>query len=299
MSMAVELKRVFRSVGPEFSLGPLTLAVPRGAIYALIGPNGAGKTTTLNLLMGAGSPESGEVELLGLPSASREADIKRRVGFVSPALDYSAWQTVGRAIDFVRSFYPDWVPSRTERLQALFDIQRTQRIAELSFGQRTKLALILALSRECDLLILDEPTVGLDPVSKRALFVELLQFMGDESHSIVISSHQLADVERVADHVAVLNRGKILITSRIDQLLDRYRLLELATPHSPRPGLEGVTVLEGHEGRARILLDLRANTPASLLQQGWDIISNTALTLEELFLTLIQVDEARRPWRPR
>ncbi|MHB1540551.1 MAG: ABC transporter ATP-binding protein [Steroidobacteraceae bacterium] len=299
MSMAVELNGVFSSLGPDFALGPLNLTIPRGAVYALIGPNGAGKTTTLNLLMGAGRPQVGAIELLGLPLAAREADIKRRVGFVSPELDYSAWQTVGRAIDFVRGFYPDWAQSRTERLQALFDIHRTQRIAELSFGQRTKLALILALSRDCDLLILDEPTIGLDPVAKRALFVELLHFMADESRTILLSSHQLADVERIADHVALLNRGKILIASRIDELLDRYRLLELATPASPLPGLESATVLDRHEGRERVLLDLRTKTPEALLQQGWELISSTALTLEELFLTLIRADEARRPWRPR
>ncbi len=299
MSPAVELKGLCRSFGREFSLGPLYLTIPRGAIYALVGPNGAGKTTTLNLLIGAGRPDRGEIELLGLPLASQEARIKSRVGFVSPELDYSAWGTVGRAIDFVRGFYPDWVQSRTERLQMLLGVHRAERIAELSFGQRTKLALILALSRDCELLILDEPTVGLDPVSKRAIFVELLHFMEQESRTILISSHQLADLERFADHVAVLNHGKLLAASRIDELLDRYRLVEVSTEGALEQGVEGATVLEQRKGRVRLLLDLRVTMPDSLRQQGLDVITSTALTLEELFLTLIGMDEASRPWRPR
>lgn len=299
MNTAVELHGVCRRVGQEFSLGPLDLTIPRGAIYALVGPNGAGKTTTLNLLMGAGRVNRGEIEVLGLPLASEEARIKRRVGFVSPELDYSAWGTVGRAIDFVRGFYPDWVQSRTERLQMLLGIHRAERIAELSFGQRTKLALILALSRDCDLLILDEPTVGLDPVSKRAIFVELLRFMEHESRTILISSHQLSDIERFADHVAVLNHGRLLAASRIDELLDRYRLVELGTEGAPEQRVEGATVLEQRQGRVRLLLDLRVTAPESLREQGSEIIASTALSLEELFLTLIGMDEAARPWRPR
>jgi ABC-2 type transport system ATP-binding protein len=299
MNAAVELKGICRSFGRDFSLGPLNLTIPRGAIYALVGPNGAGKTTTLNLLMGAGRPNRGEIELLGLPFAAQEAQIKRRIGFVSPELDYSAWRTVGRAIDFVRGFYPDWVQSRTERLQMLLGMQRAERIAELSFGQRTKLALILALSRDCELLILDEPTVGLDPVSKRAIFVELLRFMEHESRTILISSHQLPDIERFADHVAVLNHGKLLTASRVDELLERYRLVEVDTAEAPERGIEGATVLEQRRDRVRLLLDLRVTAPESLRQQGLVIISSTALTLEELFLNLIRMDEAGRPWRPR
>ncbi|MDA8349009.1 MAG: ABC transporter ATP-binding protein [Pseudomonadota bacterium] len=298
MSMAVELKGVFSSLGPDFSLGPLNLTIPRGAIYALIGPNGAGKTSTLNLTIGAGRPQTGEIELLGLPFPAREADIKRRIGFVSPELDYSAWRTVGRAIDFVRDFYPDWVHTRCERLQRLLEIHRTQRIAELSFGQRTKLALILALSRECELLILDEPTIGLDPVSKRAIFVELLRFMENESHTILISSHQLGDVERIADHVALLNDGKLLTASPIDELLERYRVVEITNTNAHALPEQGVTVFEQRDARARALLDLHVTTPQLLRANGLDLISITALTLEELFLTLIRSDDARRPWRP-
>lgn len=299
MSAAVDLTDVRKRFEQNFSLGPVTLTIPRGAVYALIGPNGAGKTTTLNFMVGAGQPESGHIEILGLPFPAREAEIKRRIGFVSPDLDYSAWRTVGGAIDFVRSFYPDWTQSRSERLQILLDLHRPQRIAELSFGQRTKLALLLALSHDCELLILDEPTIGLDPVSKRAVFVELLTFMENESHTILISSHQLSDIERIADHVALLNHGKLLTASRIDALLERYRVVELGTPGMTMPQVRGATVLQQHDGRARVLLDLSANTPVSLQQQGLQILSSATLNLEELFLTLIRTDESGRPWRPR
>jgi ABC-2 type transport system ATP-binding protein len=144
---AIEFESVQKSFGLTFSLGPLTLSVPRGSIYALIGPNGAGKSTALNMLMGMGEPALGNIRVLGRNMREDEVEIKRRTAYVSPDMDYRAWGTVGRAIDFVRGFYPDWNAARCEELQFAFGVHRDARVDALSFGARMKLALVL-LCRE-------------------------------------------------------------------------------------------------------------------------------------------------------
>jgi hypothetical protein len=125
---AIEFQDVRKSFGLAFSLGPLTLSVPRGSIYALIGPNGAGKSTALNMLMGMGEPEFGAIKVLDRDVRLDEVEIKRRTAFVSPDMDYRAWGTVGRAIDFVRGFYPDWNAERCEQLQFSFGVHRDTRV---------------------------------------------------------------------------------------------------------------------------------------------------------------------------
>ena len=121
-----------------------------------------------------------------------------------------------RAIDFVSGFYPDWDAARCEELQFKFGLRRLERVDSLSFGARIKLALVLALSREPELLVLDEPTLGLDAIARRQLFAELLKFMNGEGRTILISSHQLTDLERFADHAAIVNQGRLLACGRMD-----------------------------------------------------------------------------------
>src|SRR5207248_8494855 len=139
--------------------------------------NGAGKTTLLDLLMGMGRPDTGRVRMLGRDLARDEVAIKRRTAYVNPDLDYGAWGTVGAATAFVRGFYPDWDDGRCERLVAEFGLGPDEKVATLPFGSRIKLALVLALARDAELLLLDEPTVGLDAVSCRLLHAELMSFM--------------------------------------------------------------------------------------------------------------------------
>src|ERR1700761_4520011 len=252
---AIEFKDIQKSFGLNFSLGPLSLAVPRGSIFGLIGPNGAGKSTSLNMLMGLGEPSFGRIRVLDRDLASNEVEVKRRTAFVSPDMDYRPWGTVGRAIDFVRGFYPDWNAVRCEELQFAFGVHRGSRVEVLSFGARMKLALILALSRDAELLVLDEPTLGLDAVARRQLFSELLRFMSIEGRTILISSHQLTDLERFADHVAIVNKGKLLSTGRTDRLLERYRQFDVRTNPGTQIAVSGVQVLERSGDRLKILLD--------------------------------------------
>jgi ABC-2 type transport system ATP-binding protein len=296
---AIEFKDVRKSFGLNFSLGPLSLTVPRGSIFGLIGPNGAGKSTALNMLMGLGEPHFGNIRVLGCDLPSNEVEVKRRTAFVSPDMDYRAWGTVGRAIDFVRGFYPDWNAARCEELQFAFGVHRGSRLEALSFGARMKLALILALSREADLLVLDEPTLGLDAVARRQLFSELLRFMSTEGRTILISSHQLTDLERFADHVAIVNRGKLLTTGRTDRLLERYRQFDVRICPDTKAAVNGVQVLDRSGDRAKILLDQDSGPADALRELNAEVVAEIALSLEDLFLNLIKSDDTRSGWWPQ
>ncbi len=159
----------------NFQLGPLDLTVPRGAIYGLIGPNGAGKTTAIDVIFGMGRNDAGQIRVLGLDHRTDEVALKQRAGYVSPDLNFQAWSKVGRAVRFVRGFYPGWDDAYCHELMKAFHLSDRDRIATLSFGARTKLSLLLALARRPEILILDEPTTGLDVISKQQVFTELLK----------------------------------------------------------------------------------------------------------------------------
>jgi ABC-2 type transport system ATP-binding protein len=285
---AVHLSDLRKSFGLSFALGPLSLDIPKGAICALVGPNGAGKTTLMNLMMGIGRADDGDVILLGHDVRTAEVQVKRRVAFVSPDLSYRAWGTVGRALDFVSAFYRDWNESRSVNLQYQLGLQRSARIDALSFGERVKLSVLMALSRDADLLLLDEPTAGLDPLARQLLFSELLGFMQNEERTIVISSHQLVELERFADHVAILDVGQLVTCGSIPNLLERYVQIAAvvkAESFAPRAGLQVL----GREGNlVRVLLDRRTFEPRMLGALGLEVIGASALTLEELFVALIK-----------
>ncbi len=272
----------------KFRLGPLDLSVPRGAVLAFIGPNGSGKTTTLDLIMGLGRPDGGEIRVLGLEQPEQEVPIKRRTAYVNPDLNFAAWGRVGRALDFVSGFYPDWDNARCDRLLRDFDLKRGDRIAGLSFGARIKLSLVMALARDADLLLLDEPTVGLDVNARLILFAEILDLMKRDGRTVVISSHQLADLERLADHVAILDKGHLVSSGRMDELVERYARLDvLIASGGAMPALAGVRLLTREGDRARLLLDRTIASVEDFQPFAIAVVAETPMTLEELFVALV------------
>ena len=294
---AVDIREIRKSFGLDFNLGPVSLSLPRGAICALVGPNGAGKTTLMNLLMGIGRADGGTAELAGHDIRTEEVEVKRRTAYVSPDLSYRAWGSVGRAIDFVSGFYPDWNIDRCDRLLQSFGLHRSERIDTLSFGSRVKLATLFALSRDAELLLLDEPTAGLDPLARQQLFAELLKYMRSEDRTILISSHQLADLERFADHVAVMQAGQVIAFGSIPDLLERYVQLDVQLPRNASVQNSVLRAITRQEDRACVLLDRRSPQRQSLEALGAEVLGETSLTLEELFIALMKTNRTR--WQPR
>jgi ABC-2 type transport system ATP-binding protein len=288
---AIALRNVERRQG-DFTLGPLDLTVPRGAVLAFVGPNGAGKTTTLDLLMGMGAADRGEITVLGLAMPRDQVAIKSKIAYVSPDLNFTPWGNVGRALDFVRGFYPDWDQGRCDRLLREFSVARKERIAALSFGARIKLSLVMALSRDAEILLLDEPTVGLDVNARLLLFREIRDFVkrqdGTKGRTVVISSHQLSDLERLADHVAILDKGRLVAMERMDALVERYvRLDARLAAAGAMPAIDGVMLLERDGARLQLMLDRKQAQAAALAGLGTTVLSETPMSLEEIFVALV------------
>ena len=290
---AIEIRQL-KKIYPNFTLGPLDLTVPRGAIYGLIGPNGAGKTTAIDLIFGMGKNDGGTIRVLGLDHHADEVELKRRAAYVSPDLNFAVWGKVGKAIRFVRGFYPDWDDAYCARLMKSFHFEAGDKIATLSFGAKTKLSLLLALSRRPQVLILDEPTTGLDAVSKQQVFGELLKAVEDGERTVLISSHGLTDIERFADHIGMIKNGKLLLEGRTDEIVDRFRLAEFFTENGTEfQNRDGLIILKRTENRWHALLDQKSGTQDWLQSKGAKEISLTRVTLEDLFVALAKEEEAK------
>ena len=291
---AIEIRGLVKK-HPLFQLGPLDLTVPCGAIYGLIGPNGAGKTTAIDMIFGMGRNDAGTIRVLGLDHRTDEVALKQRAAYVSPDLNFQVWGKVGRAIRFVRGFYPGWDDAYCAELMKAFHLGVNDRIVTLSFGAKTKLSLLLALSRRPDILILDEPTTGLDAISKQQVFGELLKAVEDGKRTVLISSHGLSDIERFADHLGMIKNGRLLLEGRTDEIVDRFRLAEFFTTNgtilqTPEPA--GLTILRWNENRWHALLDQNSGAQKWLETQGAQNLTLTRLTLEDLFVALAKEEEA-------
>lgn len=290
---AIEIRGLVKKY-PSFQLGPLDLTVQRGSIYGLIGPNGAGKTTAIDMIFGMGRNDAGTINILGLDHIRDEVALKRRAAYVSPDLNFQIWHKVGKAIRFVRGFYPDWDDAYCGQLMRAFHLGDDEKIATLSFGARTKLSLLLALSRRPDVLILDEPTTGLDAISKQQVFGELLKAVEGGERTVLISSHGLSDIERFADHIGLIKNGKLLLEGRTDEIVDRFRFAEFFTENGTViPNHDGLVILKRDEKRWHALLDERSGAQNWLPRQGAKEISLTRVTLEDLFVALAREEEAK------
>ena len=225
----IALNNLHKKHGDTVALCGLSLTVPRGSIFALLGPNGSGKTTTLKLLLGMARADSGQGHVFGL-RIDNEKDsvaIRQRTGFVSETKELFQQLDVETTIGMVRGFYPKWKHETEHRLLSEFALPLKQRVSALSKGLRAQLALLVACSRDAELLILDEPTDGLDPASAEQLLKTLVGMVAESGVTVFLSSHQLHEVERVADGVAIMHEGRVVLQGELDELRGSVRRIDV------------------------------------------------------------------------
>jgi ABC-2 type transport system ATP-binding protein len=222
MNHIVEIHNL-RKVYKGFTLDNITLNVPRGSIMGLIGPNGAGKTTTIKILMDMVQPQSGSARIIGIDPRKNIKHIRNRVGYVGEEQYFYGDKTVAWTGKFVSGFFDNWDTNTFQKLLTDFAISRTKKTKELSKGTKVKLSLAIALSHNPELMILDEPTTGLDPVIRREVLELLRNFPEDGNRSVIISSHITDDITRIADYVAFLVDGKIVLSEAKDELLSKWK----------------------------------------------------------------------------
>ena len=284
-----------KAYGNVQALAGLDLDVPRGAICGLLGRNGAGKTTTIKVLLGMVRPTSGHAKVFGLVADDREASvaIRTRTAFVSEDKELYRGMSVATLIRFTASFYPRWRADLASRYLKLLELPPDALVKHLSRGMRTKCALLLALASGAELLILDEPTSGLDPAVTEQILQLLVKHAGGEGATVLFSSHQLADVEQIADHVAIVDRGRVVVDGELDDLRSRYCRVQLVfegdAPSAPvitgvvaarRQG-RVLTVLS-NAGSDRLLAEARALNPTS--------VEVLPATLKEIFLETVALE---------
>jgi ABC-2 type transport system ATP-binding protein len=287
--LAIELSGVSKRYR-YFTLDDVHLQLPQGQIMGLIGANGAGKSTTIRILMGLVHQDEGDVRVLGHRMPAEQIAAKWDIGFASEDMRLYETMTIGWHMSFIRSIYPKWDTAYAQLLLRRFGLRAEQSIKGLSHGQRVKAALLLVLSRKPRLLVLDEPTTGLDPVARHEILRELTAAMADEGRSILFSSHNTQDVEQISDQITFIDRGRIIDSMDKETYLERWRRLRLEVPLGvelfPLPGIVGVQ----RQGRLAVATS-NAFVPDlahAYESAGVHVQRIESMTLEEIFVANVE-----------
>lgn len=287
---AIDTTDLRKHYGEVEALRGLSLQVPVGSLFGFLGRNGAGKTTTIKVLLGFARASSGSVRVLGADATDAAAAValRRRIGFVSEEKELYDYMTVDEVIRFTASFYPTWRRDLEDRYRRRFDLPGSRRIKALSRGMRTKLALLLALSRGAELLVLDEPTSGLDPAVTEEVLQALVSHVGGERMTVFFSSHQLADVEQIADRIAIINRGAVVISGELDDLRARFCRIQIVFDGAaPSPQFHGDGIVRvRRDGRVITVVSSAGDEPVrqQALALGAASVATTPVSLKDIFL---------------
>lgn len=286
----VQIHRVTRQFGNKTALNDVSLSVPRGGVFGLIGGNGAGKTTLIKHILGLLRAQSGTVKVFGLDPVEHPVGTLGRIGYLSEDRDLPNWMRIGELMRYTQAFFPNWDEAYAEELRLAFDLDRHAKVQHLSRGQRARAGLLVALAHRPDLLLLDEPSSGLDPVVRRDILGAIIRTIADEGRTVLFSSHLLDEVERVADRVAIIHHGRIVLASSMEEMKDTHRRMTLrfgqAVAQPPElvgtlscdgAGAEWTYVCKGDSSQLRRAADALGAT----------VVTDASLSLDEIFVSRV------------
>jgi ABC-type multidrug transport system ATPase subunit len=213
-----------RRFGTTTALDAVSLSVERGTVHGLLGANGAGKTTFIKHILGLLRSESGTVRVFGLDPVADPPGVLSRIGYLSEENDLPGWMRVHELMRYSQAFYADWDEAYAEELRQAFALDSSSRIKDLSKGQKARAGLIVALAHRPELLVLDEPSSGLDPIVRRDILGAVMRTIADEGRTVLFSSHLLEEVEQVADHVTIINHGRIVLSAPLSEIKEAHRV---------------------------------------------------------------------------
>jgi ABC-2 type transport system ATP-binding protein len=202
----------------------VTLSIPRGAVYGLVGANGAGKTTLIKHILGLLRAQNGSVRVFGLDPVADPVGVLSRIGYLSEENDLPGWMRVDELIRYSRAFHPEWDDAYADELRQSFALETAAKIRTLSKGQRARVGMLIALAYRPDLLVLDEPSSGLDPIVRRDILGAIIRTIAHEGRTVLFSSHLLEEVEQVADHVTMINKGRIVLSAPLAEIREAHRV---------------------------------------------------------------------------
>src|SRR5437762_5053668 len=220
----ISVSELTRRFGATTALDSVSVPLPRGAVYGLVGANGAGKTTLIRHILGLLRAESGSVRVFGLDPVANPVAVLSRIGYLSEENDLPGWMRVDELIRYTSAFYPKWDDAYAEELRQAFALDPAAKIKTLSKGQKARAGLLIALAYRPELLVLDEPSSGLDPIVRRDIVGAVIRTVAHEGRTVLFSSHLLDEVDEVADHVRMINGGKIVLSGRLDEIKSSHRV---------------------------------------------------------------------------
>jgi ABC-2 type transport system ATP-binding protein len=293
-SSVVQVAEVSRRFGRTVALDGVSLDVPRGIVFGLVGENGAGKTTLIKHLLGLLKAQTGSVRVFGLDPVNDPVNVLARVGYLSEDRDLPDWMRISELLRYMRAFYPTWDDAFAEDLRQQFDLDPAARVKTLSQGQRARVGLLLALAYRPELLVLDEPSTGLDPIVRREILAAIIRTIAEEGRTVLFSSHLLDEVERVSDHVALLDRGRVVLSEPLETIKASHCRVTLRfdEPLAVPPALPGSSRWEGFG------LEWSATCRGSLEELKGEAAGIGARIIEEHTPSLDEIFVARVGKRP-
>lgn len=284
----IDVSEVTRRFGAKTALAAVSFSLPRGAVYGLVGANGAGKTTLIKHILGLLRAESGSVRIFGIDPVVDPVAVLSRLGYLSEDHDLPAWMSVDELMRYSKAFYPGWDDAYAEELRQTFGLDPDAKIKTLSRGQKARTGLLVALAYRPELLVLDEPSSGLDPIVRRDILGAVIRTIAAEGRTVLFSSHLLEEVEQVADHVIMIHDGKIVLSSPLQAIMQSHRQLTVRlenTSASKLPFVAGVLQWDKHGDEWMAI----ANRTSGEMQQaisaaGGTIVAERAATLDEIFV---------------
>jgi ABC-2 type transport system ATP-binding protein len=293
--LAIETTALHKDYGELRAVDGLELRVPRGAIYGFLGRNGAGKTTTIRMLAGLARPTSGSLRVLGLDPQAQRTEVLARTGFVIDKLLPSS-MTGNDLVHFNRGFFPRWSDALVRQYAEALEIPMNRKFKKLSTGNQTKLCLLLALAQGAELLMVDEPTAGLDPVVTDQLLRVMVDDFASEGRTLFLSSHHLSEIERVADWVGIVDKGKLLLEARLEDVRANFRRIRAIGENLPALASGSVLKTSRSEGTTEYILRADADAfAAELSNHGATVLDVSPMNLSEIFLEVVGKGDAHVP----
>ncbi len=283
----VEIRWLSRQFWKKTALADITLSIQRGVVFGLVGENGAGKTTLIKHLLGMLKAQEGTVSVFGMNPVDNPVQVLSRIGYLSESREMPDWMRVSQFMSYSQAFYPQWDTQYAEQLRETFELAKDQRIKSLSRGQRARVGLLAALAHRPEFLVLDEPSSGLDPIVRRDILSAIIRTVADEGRTILFSSHLLDEVERVADQVAMLHLGRLVMSAPLDQILDEHHLLTIQFPDAlaSTPTLPGGLGWQGEGREWRCVCNGELERLRSAVTvAGASIVEQRRPSLEDVFL---------------
>jgi ABC-2 type transport system ATP-binding protein len=289
----VDIQHLTRRFGEKAALQDVTVQVPKGRVFGIVGENGAGKTTLIKHILGLFRAQAGSVCVFGLDPVRRPREVLARIGYLSENPDYPDWMTVAQFMNYMAAFYPTWDRPYADQLLEMVNLDPRKKIKELSKGQQARVGLCAAQAHRPELLLLDEPSSGLDPVARNEILAAIIRTVVNEGRSVLLSSHLLDEVERVCDHLVFFSAGTVLLSESMEAVLEKHHVISVRFSGKPAwQSVPGVFKAREHNGEWQLFCYAQLEPLAARLRElGAQVLSQRRLSLHEAFL-------ARSPGRP-